>query len=232
MKKDRKTLQRTRMWQYFIEAATDLITEEGMEKLTIRKVAELAGYTSSTAYNYFTDLSQLKFFAALRFTKSYSADLPTFLAKGNNTIEKWLYSWECFCKHSFKQPYIYAVIFIENVGSSAQSLLDKYYDVFPDDLIAIPQEIKELLMDESFARRSSKFIEPAIEEGFIDDKHIEHLADITFMIWTGAMTTYMNQRRGWTEREAIQYTLEAVQDVIIQYIKPDKRALVQYTTTH
>lgn len=50
------------MWQYFIEATAAIIEEEGYDHITIRKIADKAGYNSATIYNYFSELSHLTFF--------------------------------------------------------------------------------------------------------------------------------------------------------------------------
>src|SRR5699024_7686797 len=121
----RRDIQLVRMWRYFLEAAVDVIEKEGIRNVTIRKIADQAGFTSSTAYNYFRDLSHLKFFAAMRFTTDYIEDLPVYIRKGSNTIEKWLYAWQCFCIHSFEQPEIDSVIFMEDLGSTPDDFLDR-----------------------------------------------------------------------------------------------------------
>lgn len=41
------------MWKYFVDATAEIIEEEGVENVTIRKVADRAGYNSATIYNYF-----------------------------------------------------------------------------------------------------------------------------------------------------------------------------------
>lgn len=64
------------MWEYFIDATAKIIKEEGIEHVTIRKIADLAGFTSSTIYNYFEELSHLTFFASMRFIQDYSKELP------------------------------------------------------------------------------------------------------------------------------------------------------------
>ncbi|SDC37165.1 transcriptional regulator, TetR family [Pelagirhabdus alkalitolerans] len=228
MAQSNKERQRTRMWEYFIDAATDVVLEQGIEQMTIRKVADLAGYTSSTAYNYFNDLSQLKFYAALRFTKPYSDELPIYLKKGQNTLEKWLYAWECFCKHSFQSPHIYATLFIDNIGGSAQTLLDQYYTIFPNDLSNVPDEIRSLLTEESFAKRSEQFIEPAVDEGFVEARDIQKLADLTFMVWTGTMMTFINNRRNWTKYDATNHTLKSVRELVLQFTHAHMREHIQY----
>lgn len=57
------TLKRKRIMIYFIEAAEKLIRQNGIENLSIRKIATEAGYNSATIYNYFNDLEQLTMFA-------------------------------------------------------------------------------------------------------------------------------------------------------------------------
>ncbi|WP_085506098.1 TetR/AcrR family transcriptional regulator [Thalassobacillus devorans] len=226
MEDNRKKLKKARMWNYFMEAAVEMIEESGIENVTIRKIADRAGFTSSTAYNYFKDLSHLKFFAAMRFTKSYTEELPAYLEKGNNTLEKWLYAWECFCEHSFEQPKIYEVIFIENVGGSAQDLLDHYYDIYADDLIGLPQEIRSIITEHSFSKRSALFIQQAVEEGLIQEEKVELISDMTLMIWKGMMSTYINERRPLAKDEAVYLTLKYVREILVHAIPEVNREKV------
>ncbi|HWO77724.1 MAG TPA: TetR/AcrR family transcriptional regulator, partial [Bacillus sp. (in: firmicutes)] len=44
----RKEIQMNRMWKYFVDATAQIIEEEGVENVTARKIADIAGYTSST----------------------------------------------------------------------------------------------------------------------------------------------------------------------------------------
>lgn len=220
MNQSRKDIQRIRMWQYFIDAATEVIEEEGMENVTIRKVADLAGYTSSTAYNYFEDLSHMKFFAALRFIKPYTEDLPRYIEQGENTLEQWLYTWKCFLKHSFERPFIYQTIFLDDLGDASDEMLSRYYQIYPEDLISVPTELQGLLKEESFSKRSENFIFAAAEEGFIDQRDLASLAEITHMIWVGALTLYINKRKPWTKEAAIDYVYTHVHKTVMTFVKP------------
>lgn len=56
---DKKEIKRERIKTYFLEAAKKVIIEEGVENVTIRKVAHIAGYSYATIYNYFADLNEL-----------------------------------------------------------------------------------------------------------------------------------------------------------------------------
>ena len=56
---DKKTLKKQRIRTYFLEAAREIILNDGVESVTVRKVADMAGYSYATIYNYFSDLNQL-----------------------------------------------------------------------------------------------------------------------------------------------------------------------------
>lgn len=232
MKQARKEIQQQRMWQYFLDAATDIIDEEGIDQLTVRKIADRAGYTSSTVYNYFKDLFHLKFFATMRYTKDYVNELPNYISRGNNTIEKWLYSWVCFCKHSFERPEIYSILFMENLGSIPEEVLVEYYNIYRDDLTGVPEEIKSIIMEQSFSKRSTMYIQGAIEEGFIKEENVEYISDVTLMIWKGMMSTYMNHRRKMTTDEVITQTLTLVYESVIRVINVEKRKDVDFHPVH
>lgn len=56
---EKQNLKNQRVRSYFIEAAKNIIVKEGAENVSVRKVAEQAGYTFTTIYNYFKDLNEL-----------------------------------------------------------------------------------------------------------------------------------------------------------------------------
>lgn len=221
---DKKALQRKRMWQYFIDAAVDIIEEDGLEALTIRKVADLAGYTSSTAYNYFDDLSHMKFFAALKFTKPYIDDIPNYINHNEPTLKQWLGLWECFLKHSFDAPHIYYMVFVGDLGGTAKDLFKKYYVMYPEELVALPDELKGILQEESFSKRSADFLSRSVTEGYLKEDDLKALTEITHMIWVGALVHYLNHRRSWTKEEAISYVYDEVKNVVMRYVTAEKRA--------
>lgn len=225
----RKTIQKNRMWHYFVDAAVEIIETEGIDKITIRKVADRAGFTSSTVYNYFDELSHLVFFAAMRFTKDYIEDLPNYLNQGSNTIEKWLYSWECFCKHTFERPKIYSVIFINNLGSAPKDLLDHYYKAYKDHLVGLPEEIQSIISEHTISTRSTLFLKLAEEnEEIIKTEDIEFISDVTLFIWKGMMTTVLNNRRKYTTEEAINKTLSYIHKSVMMTIPEEKREKINF----
>ncbi|MGY0693764.1 TetR/AcrR family transcriptional regulator [Virgibacillus sp. FSP13] len=228
MNKKRKEIQTARMWRYFLDAASELIQEKGLHQITIREIADRAGYTSSTVYNYFRDLSHLKFFAVMRYTNNYFQDLPAYMEKGNNTVEKWLYAWECFCKHSFQLPEIYSLLYIENLGNIPEELMKNYYRVYANELINLSEEVQSIISQHNIATRSSLYIQNAKEQGFMNDADIEYIADTTMLIWTGMLTNLLNLRRNESKEDAAKQTMDYIYKSIMNTIVPEKRKEVTY----
>lgn len=56
---ERQSLKNQRVRSYFVQAAKRIILDEGVENVSVRKVADMAGYTFSTIYNYFNNLNEL-----------------------------------------------------------------------------------------------------------------------------------------------------------------------------
>ncbi len=55
----KQSLKNQRVRSYFVQAAKKIILDEGVENVSVRKVADLAGYTFSTIYNYYNTLNEL-----------------------------------------------------------------------------------------------------------------------------------------------------------------------------
>lgn len=57
--KDKQGIKIERVKSFFISATKEIILHEGVENVSVRKVANLAGYSYTTIYNYFDDLNAL-----------------------------------------------------------------------------------------------------------------------------------------------------------------------------
>lgn len=201
------------MTSYFIEAAVKIIEEEGIDNVTIRKVADIAGYNSATIYNYFEDLSHLIFFASMKFMKQYTDALPTYLSKAKTPLEKYLLLWECFCDHSFASPEIYYAIFSSDLGVHPKKL-NEYYDFFPTDLKMIPAEFRYMVLEPSLSKRTRIALEQCIKDGSIKEADADRMAETHYLIWQGALTMFFNNRSAHTVDQATDMTINHIRNTI------------------
>ncbi len=55
----KQNIKRDRIKSYFLDAAVSIITHDGYGQVSVRKVADIAGYSYATIYNYFSSLNEL-----------------------------------------------------------------------------------------------------------------------------------------------------------------------------
>lgn len=56
---EKQSNKNQRVKSYFVQAAKDIIMKEGVENVSVRKIADQAGYTFTTIYKYFDDINEL-----------------------------------------------------------------------------------------------------------------------------------------------------------------------------
>ncbi|QQK78181.1 TetR/AcrR family transcriptional regulator [Salicibibacter cibarius] len=206
------------MGQYFVDATIEIIEQEGIKSVTIRKIADKVGYNSATIYNYFQELSHLIFFAALRYLTKYIEELPFYMEKGENSLHKYLLSWECFCKHSFKNPQVYYAIFLANLGERPEELLEYYYNVYQDEVFGdLTEDIRTLIVEYHLSKRSRNELEQSVQDGYLKENDLEVIKESTVLIWQGMLTTVLNNRRNYNAEEAANTTMKHVREIINNY---------------
>jgi AcrR family transcriptional regulator len=202
------------MMSYFIDATAQIIEEEGIENITIRKIGDLAGYNSATIYNYFGELSHLIFFASMKFMKKYTDALPEYMSRGNNSLEKYLLLWQCFCEYSFKEPQIYHAVFSANLGSQPEELMKEYYDIFPTDLDNLPQDLKPMVLESRLSQRDKIAMGKCVNEGYIKSENADKINEMNLLVWQGMHTMLLNQRVSYTDKEASEITMKYIREII------------------
>ncbi|GAK08263.1 TetR/AcrR family transcriptional regulator [Geomicrobium sp. JCM 19038] len=213
---DKKNIKRRRMWKYFIEATAEIIEDEGYDNITIRKIADKAGYNSATIYNYFSELSHLIFFASMRFMKPYTTSFLEAIKKDDTAIGQYLLGWECFCDYSYREPRLFHTVFMMNIGREPQDLFEQYYDLYEADIIDFPETLKPALYERNVATRGEVLLEAAAKEGHIHKDHIEAMTQMTTLIWQGMLMNILNQRTKMTAEEAKHETMIYIRNVINQ----------------
>ncbi|KAF5047664.1 MAG: TetR/AcrR family transcriptional regulator [Sedimentibacter saalensis] len=168
-----KEIQRKRMLLYFIEATNKIIDNDGIENVTIRNVADIAGYNSATLYNYFEDLDHLIFFTSMKYLKEYILELPKFIKNSNNSLEVFMKTWECFCKFSFENPKIFYNIFFGKYKDILKETINEYYNIFPEELGESNGEILKMLKFQSIYDRNKIILYPLIEDGIIKEEYFD-----------------------------------------------------------
>ncbi len=174
-----KEIKTRRMLSYFIRSAQDIMKKEGISGITLRKVADGAGYNTATIYNYFDDLDHVILFASLKYLQIYNQELDLQLKNCKTAKDAFFISWDTFCKVSFQYPEAFHQIFFTKHSSSLERICKQYYDIFPEERAASTSSLYPIISDYRLLTRNYLVLDPLLKETGLDaSKHIDLMNEL------------------------------------------------------
>ncbi len=226
VKQKRIQIKQQRIMRYFIEAAREIITKEGIEAVTIRKVADLAGYTSATLYNYFDNLSHLIFLANMCHLEEYNEKLPSCIADCKNSIEVYMSICKCYTVHAYEKPDIFESLFFSQKGDTFEKYTEQYYELFPEkEEKNWPPLLNKLFHINNLYTRSSSLLAKCVEDGYLEEDKVLDFNDICLRF----NKTILGDVKDGTlsKEEALALTLKYYNQLFGFYLKPEYRHLLE-----
>lgn len=163
--------ERDQILASFIRAAREIIQDEGIEKVSIRKVANITGFNSATMYLYFPNSDALITMACMSYLEKYCRTLAADMPLMQNNRDAFVHSWEVFCQYAFAEPQIFRHLFYTDHDFDMEETIDTYYRLFPHQLDDIQENLIDMLHAGSLEDRSMKVLAPLAEElGFSDER--------------------------------------------------------------
>lgn len=229
MENSNKKIQKKRMMSYFISATNEIIKNEGLEAVTIRKVAAKAGYNSATLYNYFDNLKHLIFFSSICHLSDYAKELPSYLKQAKNPLDECLKVWECFSKHSYTNPTVYELIFFGGFSSkTVNNSIKTYYDIFSDEINEDVKDYMPMLLEDNLYERDYISLKKALSGTNITEDDIRSINEMNILIYRGLMSDMKINVTNISIDDAVKKTLKYIvrtlkaYDVDISCIDVDK----------
>lgn len=184
---------------YFINAADELIKEEGIENATIRKVANKAGYNSATIYNYFENIDHLIFYVAMKNLKDYAVALNTYIKDSKNAMDIYLKVWDCICDHAYRNPEMFNAIYFPKVDRYFEDYVVEYYENFPEDMVTDNERIETMLLKKDLRNRGEVTVLACVEEDYIRKDDADTLNDMTHLIFEGMLKRVLRKSISYEE---------------------------------
>jgi len=108
-----KELQDSRMRGYFIQATKDILKGEGLKALSVRNIAERAGYSYTTMYNYFKDINDLIFLCVEDFQSECSDFVAEKTSVKDKGIERFRIAVVAWANFFVQYPGIFELFYLE-----------------------------------------------------------------------------------------------------------------------
>ena len=205
---------------YFINATMELMEKEGIENLTIRKVAEQAKYNSATLYHYFSNLDELELFASVKCLDEYMQETLIHKAEGKDFQEWYLGQWRCFCRHSFQRPRIYNFLFFSPEGTqNLNEVFRRYYEIYPNEKEEKTEDYEGFLKEGDFFKRNEDLLRDVIRERNyeISEQEIKELNEMSVLIYRGMLAIMRSDRDKPTVDEAVDKTVRYLAKTLDAY---------------
>ncbi|MCP5456235.1 MAG: TetR/AcrR family transcriptional regulator [Thermotogae bacterium] len=130
-------IKKNRIKSYFIDSAKEIIINDGPENITVRNVAEKAGYSYATLYNYYKDIEEL----LSEVKKSMINDIKNYLnSKNNNTSSKNSLKsfFTDYVSYYVKYPNIFRFFYMyKNNTVSSPEISEDYISLFSEALNSV-----------------------------------------------------------------------------------------------
>lgn len=173
------SIKRKRMMIYFIEATQKLLHEDGLEEISIRKIATEAGYNSATIYNYFQDLDHLILFGSVCYLRDYLIFLSQTLKPEMSSIDRFRTIYRCFNEFAFRNPEIFHNMFFGRHSHTLEDVLQIYYtQLFPNELDGIPTSMRRMMFSGNMRERDSVTMYEMVKDGFVAPEKVDSTLDL------------------------------------------------------
>jgi AcrR family transcriptional regulator len=176
----------------FIDATMTIIQEEGLEEVSIRKVAKITGYNSATLYTYFKNLDHLILLASIKFLKEYITGLDTYTAEAADPLEEAILIWEFFCKCSFEKPEIYKSIFFSNIDFNRKDFenyyeIKEFYKIYPEEITTSFAKFHRMILKLDIYERNKILLVEIAREKLISPSNVTTVNDMQVLIYKGLL---------------------------------------------
>ena len=97
--------------EYILKTA-EMIKRDGIENLSIRKIAKELCCSSASLYRYFSGLDELIYYAELGQLKAYIQSINESSLIWENVWDKYVGIWYCYAMEAFRKPISYNLLFL------------------------------------------------------------------------------------------------------------------------
>lgn len=177
----------------YIEKAHEIIQNEGIGAMSIRKIAKEMGCSTASLYRYFDNLSELLYYAELRTLKDYIYSLNLAQKSWHNVWRIYVGVWDCYAREAFQHPEAYELLFFGYTNEKLNASIKEYYEMFPEDLEDSNQFFSEMLLTPSFMGRDFEMCKKCIQEDAITYENARVLNRIVCMLFKGYFKTVLDE---------------------------------------
>lgn len=175
----------------YIQITSEILEEEGIEGVTIRKVADRAGCTSAVLYKHFENKEHLIMLASTRFLEGYITEfMKQTVRKDITSIQMDLILWKCFIYEAFKNRPYYELMFFSEHKDMLEDCVYEYYQLFPEVQRKFDGFTASIIFSNNLSEREFIRLRRAANAGLITLENASLLGRLAVAVFNGIFTQY------------------------------------------
>lgn len=213
----------------YIIKANELIKKDGIDAVSIRKLAKEMNCSSSNLYRYFANREELIYYAQLTELKEYITSLNAAEKIWENAWERYVGVWYCYCMSAFRKPVAYNMLFFNNYEMALKDAIGEYYRMFPEEIDESSTSFQAMLTNPDFLGRDFEMCKMCIEDGAISYENAVILNRIVCLLYKGYLKTIIDKKIT-EENEINSYVWDFINDcdLVVKSLALDLKGYVNY----
>lgn len=206
----------------YIQITGEILEKEGMEGVTIRKVAEKAGCTSAVLYKHFENKEHLIMLSSIRFLEPYITEfLEQTVRTDITSIQMDLILWKSFIYEAFKHWEYYNLMFFSEYKDMLEDCVYEYYQLFPEVQKKFDGFSASIIFSNNLSERESIRLRRAANAGLITLENAALLGRLSVAVFNGIFTQYAGMNMTETDiRFAADDCYRLIYGLFARFVNP------------
>ena len=169
----------------YISRTYEIISQDGVAALSIRRLADELHCNSANLYRYFDGLDELILYASLKYLRRYLSEVRPLFSQLDDPLELHFAVWECFARHTFANPEIFNNLFWSKYSSQLDRIIQDYYAIFPEELTGMDDSMRDVFLSGDFDYRDYLMLLRSVEDGRFTKEQAAFLNTVTMNLYRG-----------------------------------------------
>ena len=200
--------------EVYIQTTYNMIVSEGLEQVSIRKIAKKLNCSSASLYRHFESLEHLMSFASIKFLQPYIDDLKFVVPKNEQEIDTYYRIWESFAMFSFLNPKIYNGIFFGQYSSNLSKTIKMYYTMFSSEITDIGDIISLFIMESNFNKRDLILLENCTKKEKFTKSDIQLISTLCVYLYKGMLKTVLEKVENESVEKLVYYLMDGIHFIV------------------
>ena len=171
--------ERNTIIKNFLNSTREIIHSEGIDQVSIRKVAARAGLNSATMYLYFTDSDELITLACMGYLEDYCNTLICEVPQMKTVYDAYMRAWEVFSIYAFQNPQVFHRLFFYPHSKPLKETAARYFQIYPEMLEQSEGLVHDTLLAGTLSARNMKMLRVICDDFHMDAHYADVINDFT-----------------------------------------------------